>query len=68
MRPMIKRYVNISTEQEQMWALSEMLHWVWRSAIRNGKKITLYIPSKRMRELLLQWLNNEIQLDYSIGK
>jgi hypothetical protein len=68
MRPMIKRYVNISTEQEQLWALSEMLQWVWRSAIRNGQKITLYVPAIRMRELLIQWLNNEIQLDYSIGK
>lgn len=67
-RPMIKRYVNMSTEQEQLWALSEMLQWIWRSAIRNGQRITLYIPSKRMRELLLQWLNNEIQLDYSFGK
>jgi hypothetical protein len=68
MRPMIKRYVDINTEQEQLWALSEMLQWVWRSAIRNGKKITLYVPSKRMRELLIQWLGNEIWLDYSIGK
>lgn len=68
MRPMIKRYVNMGTEHEQLWALSEMLQWIWRSAIRNGQKITLYIPSKRMRELLIQWLNNEIQLEYSIGK
>lgn len=67
MRPMIKRYVGIGTDQEKLWALSEMLQWVWRSAIRNGQKITLYIPSRRMRELLIQWLNNEIQLDYSIG-
>lgn len=68
MRPMIKRYVSMGTEQEKLWALSEMLQWIWRSAIRNGQKITLYIPSKRMRELLIQWLDNEIQLEYPIGK
>ncbi len=67
-RPMIKRYVNMSNEQEQLWALSEMLQWIWRSAIRNGQRITLYVPSKRMRDLLIQWLNNEIQLEYSSGK
>lgn len=68
MRPMIKRYVSMDDEQENLWALSEMLQWIWRSAIRNGQKITVYIPSKRMRKLLLQWLNNEIQIKYSIGK
>lgn len=41
-----------------MFALSEMVQWVWRSAIRNGKKINLYIPSYRMRHLLLKFLKN----------
>ena len=39
------------------YALSEMLQWIWRSAIRDGKPITLYIPSKRMRSLLINWIN-----------
>ena len=38
------------------FALSELLQFVWRSAIRDGKKITLYIPSKRMRTLLIDWM------------
>lgn len=42
---------------QDMWALSEMLQWIWRSAIRNGEAINIYIPSKRMRELLIDWLN-----------
>ena len=33
------------------FALSEMVQWVWRSAIRDGKPITLYIPSDRMYQL-----------------
>lgn len=45
----------ISLDQEQ-YALSEMLQWIWRSRIRDGKDITIYIPSKRMRDLLISYL------------
>jgi hypothetical protein len=45
---------------QDLYALSEMLQWIWRSAIREGKEINLYIPSKRMRELLLNWLDNKM--------
>lgn len=38
------------------WALSTMVQWIWRSAIRNGKQIQLYLPSRRMRELLYKWI------------
>lgn len=41
---------------EDQWALSEMIQWIWRSAIRKGLPIQIYIPSKRMRNLLLDWL------------
>lgn len=40
----------------QVYALSEMLQWIWRSAIRDDRPINLYIPSKRMRELLIGWI------------
>lgn len=40
------------------FALSEMLQWIWRSAIRDDKPINLYIPSSRMRELLINWIDN----------
>lgn len=39
------------------FALSEMLQWIWRSAIRDDRPINLYIPSKRMRELLINWID-----------
>jgi len=39
-----------------MWALSEMLQWIWRSRIRKGHSIKLYVPSERMRDLLKKWL------------
>lgn len=45
------------TIDEDGYALSEMLQWIWRSAIRNDEEIWLYIPSKRMRNLLLKFLS-----------
>ncbi|HHX67238.1 MAG TPA: hypothetical protein GX708_04165 [Gallicola sp.] len=44
---------------QDMYALSEMIQWIWRSAIRDENPIYIYIPSKRMRTLLVDWLNNE---------
>jgi len=41
---------------EDLFALSTMVQWIWRSAIRDGKEITIYIPSHRMRELLEKWI------------
>jgi hypothetical protein len=49
---------NIKIDKDN-YALSECLQWIWRSAIREGKEINLYIPSHRMRTLLIQWLNDE---------
>ncbi|CAF1784577.1 MULTISPECIES: hypothetical protein [Bacillus] len=64
----INRYVNTVlynyfkekyqiTIDQDAFALSELVQWIWRSAIRDGDEITLYIPSLRMRELLIEWLN-----------
>lgn len=41
---------------EDGYALSEMIQWVWRSAIRNGRDINLYVPSVRMRGMFKKWL------------
>lgn len=40
------------------FALAEMLQWIWRSAIRDDKPIRVYIPSRRMRELLQNWIED----------
>lgn len=62
----LNRYVNTNIRRffetyniridEDKYALSELLQWIWRSAIRNGNEIWIYIPSKRMRYLLCEWL------------
>ena len=43
---------------EDMYALSIMVQWIWRSAIREGGEVNLYIPSRRMRELLVGWIDS----------
>ena len=43
---------------EDMFALSVMIQWIWRSAIREGRETQLYIPSKRMRDLLTRWMDD----------
>ena len=44
------------TPNEDERALSIMIQWIWRSAIRDGAKINIYIPSERMRNLLKDWM------------
>lgn len=41
---------------EDAYALSIMVQWIWRSAIRDGTEVYLYIPSRRMRTLLIDWI------------
>ena len=50
-----------SNMDQTLYALSEMVQFIWRSRIREGKEISLYIPSNRMRELLKEWLNDEYE-------
>ena len=57
--PVIKSYfeergIEVS---DDAYALSEMVQWIWRSGIRQGDPITVFIPSNRMRHLLKLWLD-----------
>lgn len=45
---------------EEKLAVSDLLQWIWRSRIREGKPIKMFILSKRMRELLEAWSRYEI--------
>jgi hypothetical protein len=40
---------------EDAFALSEMIQFIFRSAIRENREIKLYIPSSRMRSILRRW-------------
>lgn len=59
LNPFIKNFFITNNIQinEDGFALSEMLQFIWRSAIRDGKEIWIYIPSIRMRKLLKTWIN-----------
>lgn len=54
-----KLYFNLNGVRvnEDLYALSILVQWIWRSAIRDGKDIDIYIPSSRMRNLLIQWID-----------
>ena len=58
--PVIKNFFlqNDVRVEEDGYALSEMLQWIFRSAVRDEKEIWLYIPSKRMRDLLVEWMDD----------
>lgn len=60
LKPTIKNFfVGHGIEvDEDSYATSEMLQFIWRSAIRDGKEIWIYIPSVRMRELLKKWIED----------
>lgn len=45
---------------DDLFAVSCLIQWIFRSRIRNGESIHLYIPSQRMAELFNQWLNGKI--------
>jgi len=43
-----------------LYMLSTLLQWVWRSRIRNLDEILLYIPSEPLRCLFTQWLKGDV--------
>ena len=44
---------------EELWSLGEMIQLIWRGCIRKEQPMNVYIPSKRMRSLLIDWLDCE---------
>lgn len=45
---------------EDAYAISCMLQWIFRSRIRDGQPIDIYIPNRRMRQLLTDWMEGKI--------
>lgn len=46
---------------EDAFALSELIQFIFRTRIRDNEEIYVYIPSKRMRLLLKKWLKEKDQ-------
>lgn len=77
MMPWIKNYlyrIGAENVSQDMYALSMMVQWIFRSGIRNGDNIRIYVPSCRMRFLLQTWLDNlakgndMAEIKYNLGK
>ena len=55
--PFITRWLGDSSKEfADAYALTELIQWVWRSRVRRGEPITVYLPSARMRKLFEEWL------------
>lgn len=48
-----------SLMDQELYAVSSLIQFVFRSAVRKGESIKLYLPSLRMRELLERWKQGE---------
>lgn len=59
MNPQIKGFFDAKgvSLDENKFALSELLQWLWRSRLRDHKTINLYLPSARMRGILEGWIS-----------
>lgn len=60
LNPSLKLFLDSkgSAFSQDQYALSALVQWIWRSAIRNGQKVYLYLPSSRMRRLLNEWMDS----------
>ena len=72
MNPVTKQFFASKgiTVDEDLFALSELLQWLFRSRVRKGEAIDVYIPSERMRSLLEGYLegSNENPLLFKLSK
>lgn len=60
MNPLLKGFLEdfgVPANDEQ-FALSCLIQWIFRSRVRNNQKIDIYIPSKRMRDIFYNWMNS----------
>ena len=54
----LKRFLEtcgVKVDQDT-YALNQMIQWLWRGCIRNGEPMEVYVPSRRMRNMLEEWL------------
>ena len=54
----IKYQINMD---EDKYALSQIVPWIFQSPICDGQDVWIYIPSSRMRNLLTNWIMSNIQ-------
>lgn len=63
LNPRIAEFLKVNGQHHRdMYAVSELIQWVYRSRVRDGQQITLYMPSGRMRRLFQRWLDGDLDL------
>ena len=59
--PILLNWLNANNKQfKTEFALTEMIQWIWRTRIRNGEPVEVYMPSLRMREIIADWISEYI--------
>ena len=57
--PISLRWLNAdNAEFRAAYALTEIVQWLWRSQLRRGKAVDVYMPSKKMREIIQKWASD----------
>lgn len=56
--PTLSRWLGVDNQKEfnDAYALTEFIQWLYRSRIRKGLPITVFIPSERMERIFKTWL------------
>jgi len=63
LNPRIAEFLGVDGQHNRdMYAVSELIQWVYRSRVRDGLPIVLWMPSGRMRKLLQRWLDGELEV------
>ena len=44
---------------DDIHALGELLQFLYRGCLREGRAMKIYLPSSRMRKLLFRWLEGD---------
>lgn len=58
LNPYVRRWLGLGDDRlaDDQYAITELIQWLYRTGVRRGEPITVYIPSARMRRLLTSWL------------
>jgi hypothetical protein len=62
LNPSVKKFLDVSKEDEDLWKQSEMIQWLYRTDLRNqdsDKEVHLHVTSKPMQELVENWLSDD---------
>ena len=60
LNPSVKKFLELTGEQEDLWRQSELIQWLYRTDLRNGdsdKPTELYMCSDKMMKLIENWLS-----------